>query len=84
MLFLKGPSGLRWSRLPLDNGERVVPPKIEVAKSKGMAYDVGMYQSKVNDPQGNPTTIIGKYVVVWRKQPDNHWKAVADIFNPDK
>lgn len=60
------------------------PTKIELAKSRDMAYDVGTYQLKVNDPQGNPTTQIGKYVVVWKKQPDKQWKAVADIFNPDK
>jgi len=63
---------------------KFVPAKIEVAKSKDMAYDVGTYQLKVNDAQGNPTTQIGKYVVVWKKQPDKQWKAVADIFNPDK
>ncbi|MGH9498560.1 MAG: YybH family protein [Terriglobales bacterium] len=60
------------------------PTKIEVAKSRDMAYDVGVYQLKVNDPQGNPTIQIGKYVVVWKKQGDKSWKAVADIFNPDK
>jgi uncharacterized protein (TIGR02246 family) len=60
------------------------PTRIEVAKSKDMAYDVGTYELKVNDPQGNPTTGIGKYVVVWKKQPDKQWKVVADIFNPDK
>jgi len=63
---------------------KFAPTKIEVAKSKDMAYDVGTYQLKVNDAQGNPTTQIGKYVVVWKKQPDKQWKAVADIFNPDK
>lgn len=60
------------------------PTKIEVAKSRDMAYDVGTYELKMNDPQGNPTTEIGKYVVVWKKQPDKQWKVVADIFNPDK
>ena len=61
-----------------------VPTSIEVAKSKDMAYDVGTYELKLNDPQGNPTTQIGKYVVVWKKQADKQWKVVADIFNPDK
>jgi uncharacterized protein (TIGR02246 family) len=60
------------------------PAKIEVAKAKDMAYDVGTYELKFNDLQGNPTTVIGKYVVVWKKQPDKQWKVVADIFNPDK
>ena len=35
------------------------------------------------DPQGNPVTDRGKYVVVWKKQPDGSWKAISDIFNSD-
>jgi uncharacterized protein (TIGR02246 family) len=60
------------------------PNKIEVSKSKDIAYEIGTYQMKFNDAQGNPTTEIGKFVVVWKKQADKQWKAVADIFNPDK
>ena len=60
------------------------PTKIEVAKSGDMAYDVGTFELKLNDASGNPTTAAGKYVVVWKKQADKQWKAVADIFNTDK
>jgi uncharacterized protein (TIGR02246 family) len=75
-----------WSHLLALPGVELkfAPTKIEVAKFKDMAYDVGTYQLKANDPQGNPTIQIGKYVVVWKKQPDKQWKAVADIFNADK
>jgi uncharacterized protein (TIGR02246 family) len=60
------------------------PTKIEVAKSGDLAYDIGTFELKANDPQGNATTTIGKYVVVWKKQPDKQWRAIADIFNTDK
>ncbi len=60
------------------------PTKIEVAKSGDLAYDVGTFELKANDAQGNATTTVGKYVVVWKKQPDKQWKATADIFNTDK
>lgn len=60
------------------------PAKIEVAKAGDMAYDIGTYELKVKDAQGNPMTEIGKFVVVWKKQPDKQWKVVADIFNADK
>jgi uncharacterized protein (TIGR02246 family) len=60
------------------------PTKIEVAKSGDLAYDVGTFELKVNDASGKPTTEIGKYVVVWKKQADKQWKVVADIFNTDK
>jgi ketosteroid isomerase-like protein len=60
------------------------PTKIEVAKSGDLAYDVGTFELKFNDASGKPTTEIGKYVVVWKKQPDKQWKVAADIFNTDK
>jgi uncharacterized protein (TIGR02246 family) len=60
------------------------PSKIEVAKGADLAYDVGTFELKANDAQGNPATTVGKYVVVWKKQPDTHWRVVADIFNTDK
>jgi uncharacterized protein (TIGR02246 family) len=60
------------------------PSKITVAKAKDMAYEIGTYQLTVNDAQGNPSTEIGKFVVIWKKQPDKQWKVVVDIFNADK
>jgi len=60
------------------------PTKIEAAKSGDLAYDVGTFELKFNDASGNPTTEVGKYVVVWKKQPDKRWKVAADIFNTDK
>ncbi len=60
------------------------PTKIEVAKSGEMAYDVGTFELKLNDASGKSTTTLGKYVVVWKKQADKQWKAVADVFNTDK
>ncbi len=60
------------------------PTSIEVAKSGDLACDIGTFELKANDVQGNATTTVGKYVVVWKKQPDKQWKAIADIFNTDK
>ena len=75
-----------WAHLFSLPGVKVsfAPKKIDVAKSKDMAYDVGTYELTMNDDKGNPGTEIGKYVVVWKKQADKQWKVVADIFNPDK
>ena len=60
------------------------PTKIEVARSKDMAYDVGTYLLKLNDSHGQQILSVGKYVVVWKKQKDGEWKAELDIFNGDK
>jgi uncharacterized protein (TIGR02246 family) len=57
---------------------------IEVAASADMAYEYGTFKLTVSGPDGQPVVQDGKYVVVWKKQPDGVWKVVADIFNTDK
>ena len=59
------------------------PTKIDLSRSADMAYEIGTFELKMNDAQGNPTSTPGKYVVAWKKQ-GGEWKAVADIFNTDK
>ena len=60
------------------------PTRIEVSKAHDIAYEIGTAELKLNDAQGQPTTLPAKYVVVWKKDSNRHWKAVADIFNTDK
>jgi ketosteroid isomerase-like protein len=51
--------------------------QVEVANSGDMAYTVGFYTV------GNPPIDKGKYLEVWKKQPDGSWKAIVDTFNSD-
>jgi ketosteroid isomerase-like protein len=60
-----------------------VPTKIEVASAGDMAWEIGTFELRVNDAQGQPMEIPGKYVVTWRKIGPT-WKVQADIFNTDK
>jgi ketosteroid isomerase-like protein len=57
-----------------------------VVASRGgdLAYETGVYIFTTVDKRGQPNAVKGKYVVVWQKQADGTWKAVADIWNPDK
>jgi uncharacterized protein (TIGR02246 family) len=57
--------------------------KVEAARSGDLAYEEGTYllTTKV---KGELKAEKGKYVVVWKKQADGNWKAVADIFNADQ
>jgi len=55
--------------------------KVEVAKSGDLGYEMGTFELTMNDKKGKPATTKGKFVVVWQKQADGAWKAVADIFN---
>ena len=59
------------------------PVQVEVALSGDLGYSRGTYELTMNDPKGKPMTDRGKYVVVWKKQADGSWKAVADIGNSD-
>jgi uncharacterized protein (TIGR02246 family) len=59
------------------------PSRVEVAKAGDMAYEYGTYNLMMTGPDGRPINDRGKFVVVWRKQTDNSWKVVADIFNSD-
>jgi ketosteroid isomerase-like protein len=59
------------------------PTKIEVASAGDMAWEIGTFQLRLNDAQGQLMEIPGKYVVTWRKIGPT-WKVEADIFNTDK
>jgi ketosteroid isomerase-like protein len=57
--------------------------KVEVAKSGDFAYVSGTYEETMNDASGKPVEDHGKYVEIFKKQPDGTWKVVADIWNSD-
>jgi uncharacterized protein (TIGR02246 family) len=54
------------------------PTKIEVSRTGDLAYEIGNYELTTNDKKGKPQTVKAKYVVVWGKQPNGAWKALAD------
>jgi uncharacterized protein (TIGR02246 family) len=56
---------------------------VEVARAGDMAYEYGTYDFATNDKKGKIIDEKGKYVVVWKKQPDGLWKVAADIDNRD-
>ncbi len=58
--------------------------QVEVAKAGDLAYSRGTYSMTMTDPSSKQAvTEKGKYVTVYRKQPDGSWKAVQDINNAD-
>ncbi len=57
--------------------------KVEVAKSGDLAYSIGTYTDSVKDPQGKLISDKGKFVEVWKKQPDGGWKVVVDTYSSD-
>ena len=45
-----------------------------------MAYGIGQYRMTVDPPGGPRTEQAGKYLVVYKRQPEGAWRAVADMF----
>ncbi len=37
----------------------------------------------VPGPDGEPASVVGKYLTVWQKQADGRWMVAADMFNAD-
>jgi len=58
--------------------------KVEAARSGDLAYETGTFEESFKDAKGGPVKVVGKYVVVWKKQPGGQWKAIIDIFNTDQ
>src|SRR5690242_402761 len=56
---------------------------VEVARSGDLAYVTGTYELSETDSSGKPATDKGKYLEVWKKQPDGSWKCALDMFNSD-
>lgn len=86
--IVTGPEARRsmWTKL-LSPAELVFSnsaTKVEVAKSGDIAYETGTFQESFKDDKGQPVSVVGKYVVVWKKQASGQWKAVVDIFNTDQ
>ena len=56
---------------------------VEVARSGELAWVQETYEFSLQDPEGRLQEDRGKAVLIWKKQADGSWKAVADIFNSD-
>lgn len=54
------------------------PTGSEVAASGDLGFTSGTYKATMGG-----TMEQGKYVTIWKKQPDGQWKVRADIFNSD-
>ncbi len=58
--------------------------KVEVAKGGDIAYSQGTYTFKGTDAKTKKVvTEKGRYVEVYKKQPDGSWKIVEDINSPE-
>lgn len=55
-----------------------------IEESGALAYASGVYELTLSPPGGGTIADNGKYIVVYRRQADGSWKAIADIFNSSR
>jgi ketosteroid isomerase-like protein len=49
-----------------------------------LAYHTGRYELVIRPTNGEPIRDQGKYLEVFRRQPDGRWQCVADMFSSDQ
>jgi len=57
---------------------------VTVERAGDLAYGRGSYTLQMAPPGGPPFQDVGKYIVVYRRQPSGGWRATTDIFNSDQ
>ena len=75
--------GAFWSELVENPNLNWQTTKVEVSRSSDLAYSFGTYGLTMSSAEGEPLDDHGKWVVVWKKQPDGTWAHIIDIFNSD-
>ena len=65
-----------WS--PKDYQLTWTPTDAMMGPSGDMGYTWGHYEGHSKDANGNPVTTSGRYITMWRKEPDGNWKVVLD------
>lgn len=67
---------VNWS--PKDYQLTWTPTDATMGPSGDIGYTWGHFEGHSKDVNGNPVTTSGRYITIWRKQPDGNWKIVLD------
>ncbi len=54
------------------------PTDAVMGPSADVGYTWGHFEGHSKDAAGNPVTTSGRYITIWRKQPDGTWKVALD------
>jgi ketosteroid isomerase-like protein len=79
---LRGKNALveRWSSILQDPTASVSwkPLRVVISASGDLGFTVGSYEVTKDSGRGRKAAGSGKYVTIWRKQPDGAWKVTFD------
>ena len=79
---IHGREAIYQSMLSFPKGELLwTPSAADIARSGDLGYTWGTFEFRTTDTDGKPVFHHGKYLTVWKLQPDGSWKFVADIGN---
>ncbi len=86
--IVRGKAEIRTSMAPLlndpSNRLRWDPDHASVSASGDLGYTIGRATvSKVGPSGGEAEVARLKYLTVWKRQPDGHWKVAVDVGNAD-
>jgi ketosteroid isomerase-like protein len=68
-----------WS--PQDYQLQWTPDGGQMGPSGDMGYTWGHYSGHSRDKAGAPIVTTGRYITVWKRQPDGTWKVILDASN---
>jgi ketosteroid isomerase-like protein len=60
------------------------PEAAVVSRSGDLGYTYGSKAITIPGPTGKTSTIVGRYLAVWRKEPDGRWRCVMDYSTPER
>jgi len=55
-----------------------VPEGAQMGPSNDMGFTWGHYEGHSKDKNGQPVSISGRYITVWKKMPSGEWKVAMD------
>ncbi len=70
-------------QLPDGYAIKMVTVKTGFSDAGDMGFALGTYEQTAPDKSGKLEDTVGKWMSVFKKQPDGSWGAVADTFNVD-
>lgn len=79
---VKGSAALagHWAPMLNDPGTTITwePLEAVIAGSGDMGFTIGSYEVTKNGAGGKSVAGTGKYITIWKKQPDGSWKVAFD------
>ncbi len=58
--------------------------RVEVSAAGDLACGIGTAEMSFTDPAGGKFHGLGKFMDIWRKQPDGSWKCIAGMHNSNR